>query len=100
MESRQHKVDILMVGIQQYKKAFVAQFSATFVGLIEPLTGEKHSHAVHRYVTPLVFGHLAALRIQPEDILYVRPFNRSALKKTPSAKHRMPLPQKIGRAHV
>jgi hypothetical protein len=82
-----------MMGVQHHKKILVAEFAPTFIGLIQALTGEKHSQAANRGIAPLILAHLSALWIQPKHILYIGAFDGTALEKMLPPEYGMPLPQ-------
>src|SRR5580692_2629857 len=90
---RQNKSNIFVVRIQKNEEVFVPKFPSAFISLIQSLPGEKHSQTVKRRIAPLLLAHLVAAGIEPQQIFYICPLDRTTLEKTAPAKYGMPLPQ-------
>src|SRR5262249_19254527 len=79
----------VLVGVEQDEEGLVPHRAPLVVDLLDGVTGQVQPEEAALPVVPLLFGHLAPLRMKPGEVLDGRAVDAAALKETPAPEHGM-----------
>src|SRR5205085_9746223 len=91
---RQHKGNLLMMGIHEQQKIVILNGLAAFIHFIHCFTRKQNSQTASELLVPLDICDLTALRTEPDNVLNFSSPDFSSLEKIAAAKQGMMLAQR------